>query len=98
MMHDLLCALPDWLIGHILVGTTRPRRRQESALYFNANTDAILLLVVLNALFANWGGGLPRLHGEQLFWMTPASRRVPPRGRPSSVRPTLQRSEAYASG
>jgi hypothetical protein len=57
MMHDLLCALPDWLIGHILVGTTRPRRRQESALYFNANTDAILLLVVLNALFANWGGG-----------------------------------------
>jgi hypothetical protein len=48
----------DWSIGQIPVGFphgTRPRRRQESALYFNANTDAILPSVDIDALLENRG-------------------------------------------
>lgn len=48
----------DWSIGQIPVRFprgTRPRRRQESALYFNANADAILLSVDIDALLENHG-------------------------------------------
>jgi hypothetical protein len=61
VMYDLAAAnLPDQdrSIGQISVGWPRgmrPQTRQESALYFNANTDAILPLVDIDALLENRG-------------------------------------------
>jgi hypothetical protein len=61
VMYDLATAnLPDQdqSIGQISVGWprgTRPQTRHESALYFNANTDAILPSVDIDTLLENRG-------------------------------------------